>query len=165
MNKLFFLFLTLTSTLIFGQNSYRTSITVWEADTRSGGKFIGIANDQYEAEISIEELIFMNDNSNQKVINSRIYEKTILTQDKIRFEETFESDDPFITYKYFTDAELIALQYMDHQNIEAAVNFYAKLTLEKDKIQAQSHLKNLHDNYAQYLFNQYDTMNMVSYSN
>ncbi|WP_010522417.1 hypothetical protein [Aquimarina agarivorans] len=159
--------LTITLLFIFTSLSAQNFVNaiVWEANTKSGGKFIGISNDQYEAEIIIDELKFENEGTKYEVDMVNINKTSIaLKNENLTVYDDFISDSPDIEYKYISEIELIALQYMEDNSYETGIKFYMNVSRVKSEAKAKHYLETLYTNYSKYLFNIQTPAMLVSYS-
>ncbi len=164
MKNLFIWFTVFITVNLFAQKAGSTSnIVLWEADTKEG-KFVGISESREEAEAAIDEIIFINDGSEKEVLDKKIIERSIATSEKYQLEDNFQSEDPFLTYRYFTKNEIIAMQYLEHQNVDAAVSFYTRLLWKPDKVKAKNYLQDLHLTYSDLLFDQQNLNNFMIFS-
>ncbi len=159
--------LVLTFLLFLGNLTAQNfaDITVWEANTKSGGKFIGIANDKYEAEIVIDELRFEYEGTKYEVDMINISEANInIYNENTTVFDDFISEHPELEYKYISEIELIALQYMEDNSYDTGVKFYMNVSRVKSETRAKQYLENLYSNYSKYLFNIQTPAMLVSYS-
>ncbi len=140
-------------------------ITLWEANTKSGGKFIGIAADNYDAEITIDELSFEYQGTKYEIDMINISEATIdLDIKSNNVFDDFISEHPELEYKYISEIELIALQYMEDNSYETGIKFYMNVSRVKSETTAKLYLEKLYENYSKYLFNIQTPEMLVSYS-
>ena len=138
---------------------------VWEANTKSGGKFIGVANDEFEAENVIDEIKFEYEGTKYEITSININESVItLESADTTIEESFISDHDELEYKYISEIELLALEYVEDNDVSTAISFYTNVSRQKSKDLAKKHLESLHKNYSKYLFNVQTPEMLVSYS-
>ena len=138
--------------LCYSQEFEVVDVVVWEAEARSGGKFIGVSPDQFEAQYAIEELRFIKEGTKYHINHSEINVRPVLISKSKSIKEDFISESASLELKYISEIELIALEYMADNDIETAISFYTNVVREKNKDLAKKHLKNLERNYAKYLF-------------
>ncbi|WP_010180361.1 hypothetical protein [Aquimarina agarilytica] len=159
--------LVLTFLLFLGNITAQNfaDITVWEANTKSGGKFIGIANDQYKAEIVIDELRFEYEGTKYELDMTNVNEASIhLRNDSNTVYDDFISEHPELEYKYISEIELIALQFMEDNSYDTGIKFYMNVSRVKSEAKAKQYLERLYSNYSKYLFNTQTPAMLVSYS-
>ena len=148
---------------LFSQNI--TNVIIWEANTKSGGKFIGVANDEFEAESVIDEIDYEYQGTKYEITSFNINESTIdLESSEITPAESFISDHDELEYKYISEIELIALEYVEDNDITTAISFYTNVSRQKSKDLAKKYLETLHTNYSKYLFNVQTPAMLVSFS-
>ena len=139
-------------------------VVIFEAEAKSGGKFIGIAPDEFEAQIAIDELSFINEGTKYHILGSDIHIMSILISKSISVKDDFISDDEYFEFKYISEIELIALEYMEANDIDTAISFYKSVSLEKSSEIIEQRLKTLQTNYSKYLFESEQASDLVSYS-
>jgi len=127
---LFTLFI-FTAFQLTAQNFVTT--TVWKAEARSGGTFIGIAEDDFDAENVIEEIDFENRGTKYEVVGSQIAEVQINIFDKETAVEDFKSEHAELEYKYITEIEMISLEYIEDDNLEMGIKFYRNASSVKSE--------------------------------
>lgn len=153
----------------FSQNSELqdfelVDVVVWEAEARSGGKFIGIAPDEFEAQNAIDELRFIKEGTKYHVLGHDINVMPILIAKNVSVKDDFISEDDYLEFKYISEIELIALEYMEANDIETAVSFYKSVCREKNSDIVKQRLKVLQKNYSKYLFEHEPSAALVTYS-
>ena len=126
---------------------------VWEAATKSGGKIIGVVNDSFEAQETIEEIAFLNEGTKYEILKASFQDVKInLANDQITVKEDFISENEYLEYKYLSDINLISLQFIEEGDLQAAIAFYKNVSLTKDESVIAEKLKTLHRNYSKYLY-------------
>ena len=159
---------TLIIALIFAffqmtaQNFVNT--TVWKAEAKSGGTFIGIAEDDFDAENIIEEINYEKQGTKYEIMGQAIAEVKINIYDASSVAEDFKSEHAELEYKYITEIEMISLEYIEDDNIEMAIKFYRNASSVKSESIIEKHLTELHKNYSKYLFNTEEPAMLVGYS-
>jgi len=154
--------LIISSWQIAAQNFATT--TVWKAEARSGGTYIGVAIDDFEAENVIEELSFEKQGSKYEIVGKEIAEIKVNIHDKNSVAEDFKSEHKELEYKYITEIEMISLEYIEDDNIDMAVRFYRNASSVKCRSIIKDHLTELHKNYSKYLFSIDERAILVGYS-
>ena len=162
MKKITLLTLMLFSIQLVAQNFVTT--TVWKAEARSGGTFIGVSIDAYEAENTIEEVDFDNQGTKYEIVSSDITESKINIFEKKSVFDDFKSDHAELEYKYITEIEMISLEYIEDNNLEMGIKFYKNASSVKNESIIEEHLTELHKNYSKYIFNVDETALLVGYS-
>lgn len=140
------------------------SATVWQAEARSGGTFIGVAEDDFDAENVIEEIDFENQGTKYEIVGSKIAEVKVNIFEKETVAEDFKSQHAELEYKYITEIEMISLEYIEDDNLEMAIKFYRNASSVKSESLIKDHLTELHKNYSKYIFNENETATLVGYS-
>ena len=165
----FLLFILFTATCL--SNSYSqdydkkiVNTIIWQAEAKSGGKFIGIAPDAYEASIAIDEVKFIMEGTKYQILHTEIIETSLLIEGEKSIEEDFISDDEYLEYKYISEIELIALQYINKNGTNKAVSFYTSVCKEKNEEKVTACLNKLYINYSKYLFDTETPATLVTYS-
>ena len=147
----------------FSQNL--VDVIVWEANTKSGGKFIGVTNDEFEAENVVDEIKFEFEGTKYEIVSFHVNQTTVeLKPGQSDAADNFISDHDALAYKYISEIELIALEYVEDNDVTTAVSFYTNVSRQKSKEKAKVYLENLHNNYSKYLFNLQSVEQLVSYS-
>jgi len=154
--------LLLTSLQIAAQNFVST--TVWIAEAKSGGTFIGVSEDDFEAENTIDEIDFEMQGTKYELVGKKIGEVTVNIYNSISVFEDFKSQHAELEYKYITEIEMIALEYIEDDNLDMAVKFYQNASSVKSESLAKIHLTMLHKNYSKYIFNEDERYTLVGYS-
>ena len=88
----------------------------------------------------------------------------ILYNNEGDIQENFVSDDEYLNYKYISEIELIALEYLEKNNYNQAVSFYTSVCRQKNVDKVTKHLTELRDGYSKYLFERQTPAVLVSYS-
>ncbi len=162
MKKITLLTFIFASIQLVAQNFVTT--TVWKAEARSGGTFIGISTDTYEAENTIEEVDFDNQGTKYEIVSSEIAESKINIFDEISVFDDFKSDHKELEYKYITEIEMISLEYIEDDNLKMGIKFYKNASNVKNESIIEEHLTALHRNYSKYIFNVDETALLVGFS-
>lgn len=172
--KLLTTLLLITGLLAFGQNTDSqksdlrdfelVEVVIWEADAKSGGKFIGVAPNEYEAEIAIDELRYLKEGTKYHIQGHKINAMPVLMNKNTSIKDDFISEDDYLEFKYISEIELIALEYMEKNDIKTAVSFYKNVNREKNSDILTRRLKNLQSNYSKYLFEYESAATIVTLS-
>ena len=126
---------------------------IWEATTKSGGKIIGVVNDSFEAQETIEEVAFLKEGTKYEIVDASFQDTKInLPNKQTTLKEHFISDNDYLEYKYLSDINLISLQFVEEGDLQAAIAFYKSVSLTKDESVIAERLKMLHRNYSKYLY-------------
>lgn len=152
----------LVSVQLVAQNFVTT--TIWKAEARSGGYFIGVSENTYEAENTIEEIDFEKQGTKYEIVNSEIAESKINIFDEISVFDDFKSDHKELEYKYITEIEMISLEYIEDDNLKMGIKFYKNASNVKNESIIEEHLTALHKNYSKYIFNVNETALLVGFS-
>ena len=147
----------------FSQGYDLVNVVVWEADAKSGGKFFGIAPDKHEAQNAIDELTFIKEGTKYELNHSEINIIPVLVDKNVSVKEDFISDHDYLEYKYISEIELIAIEYMEKGDINMAISFYTNVVREKSKTLAEKHLNILKVNYSKYIFDHNPNDELLSY--
>lgn len=139
-------------------------VVVWEAEARSGGKFIGVSPDEFEAQIAIDELRFIKEGTKYHILGHEINVMPVLIAKNISVKDDFISEDDYLEFKYISEIELIALEYMEANDIETAVSFYKSVCREKNSDIVKQRLRTLQSNYSKYLFEYEPAATLVTLS-
>lgn len=127
---------------------------VWQAETKSGGLFVGVAKTRYEARNTINELKLNKEGTKYEFHFTSIEIVPITISNKYRSAtESFKSDHPELKYKYISKIELIALEYVKDNDLHMAVSFYKNASRVKNEDLVRTHLYRLHTNFSKYMFN------------
>jgi len=139
-------------------------VVIYEAETRSGGKFIGVAPDEFNAQSAIDELTFIKEGSKYEIMGSSIHIMPVLIKKTVSIKEDFISEDDFLEFKYISEIELISLEYLESNKIETAISFYKSVSLEKNETIIEKRLRYLQSNYSKYLFDHESAADVVNIS-
>ncbi len=139
-------------------------VTVWKAEARSGGTYIGIAEDKFDAENVIEEIDFENQGTKYAIVGKEIGQIKINLYDAVSAKEDFVSDHSELEYRYITEIEMISLEYVQDDNLKMAIQFYKNASSVKSESLIREHLKALHENYSKYVFYENESLLLVGYS-
>lgn len=140
------------------------NVIVWQANAKSGGKFIGVAQDAYEASVAIDEVKFIMEGTKYHILQSEINEISVLLDQDVTFEDDFISDDEYLEYKYISKIELVALEYMEKNDIHSAISFYTSVCKEKNKEKVNKYLSKLKSGYSKYLYERETPASLVTFS-
>ncbi len=152
------------SSSVFAQRIVNT--VVWQAKTKSGGLFIGVAKNRYGARNAIKELMVDKAGTKYEFHFTNIEIVPVVTSNKYRDAfEAFKSDHSVLKYKYLSKIELIALEYVKDNDLHMAISFYQNASNVKNKDLIKMHLARLHTNYTKYMFNAEHPETIVSLSN
>lgn len=146
------------------QNLELVDVVIWEAEAKSGGKFIGVSPDEFEAQIAIDELSFIKEGTKYHIMGHDINVMPVLLNKNISVKDDFISEDDYLEFKYISEIELIALEYMEANDIKTAISFYKNVCREKNPEIVKRHLKTLQANYSKYLFEYEPASELVTYS-
>ena len=139
-------------------------VIIWEAEAKSGGKFIGVSPDEFEAQTAIDELTFIKEGTKYNIMSHEINVMPVLINKNISVKDDFISEDDYLEFKYISEIELIALEYMEANDIQTAISFYTNVCREKNPAIVTKHLKKLQANYSKYLFEYEPAATLVTYS-
>lgn len=139
-------------------------VVIWEAEARSGGKFVGVSPDEFEAQIAIDELRFLKEGTKYHIVNNDINIKPVLINKNVSVKDDFISEDDYLEFKYISEIELIALEYIKGNDFETAISFYKSVSREKNNTIIKTRLKKLYTNYSKYLFEYESGASLVSYT-
>ncbi len=149
--KLVSIFLMLT-TSVSAQRMVNT--VVWQAQTKSGGLFVGVAKNRYDARNTIKELKVDKAGTKYEFHFTDIQIVPVSISNKYRnAAESFKSDHPILKYKYISKIELIALEYVKDNDLHMAISFYKNASRVKNTDLVKTHLARLHTNYTKFMFN------------
>ena len=165
----------LATVFAYGQNTSKfqneestdlelVDVVIWEAEAKSGGKFIGVSPDEFEAQIAIDELRFIKEGTKYHILGHEINIMPVLISKNISVKDDFISEDDYLEFKYISEIELIALEYMEANDIETAISFYKSVSREKNSSIVKKRLKVLQANYSKYLFEYEPAAALVTYS-
>lgn len=168
-SKLLFSILLVIGLFGYSQNNNSESVElvdviIWEAEAKSGGKFIGVSPDEFEAQIAIDELRFIKEGTKYQIVGHEINVMPILIAKNISVKDDFISEDDYLEFKYISEIELIALEYMEGNDIDTAISFYTNVCREKNPAIVTKHLRKLQKNYSKYLFEYQPASDLVTYS-
>ena len=153
----------------YGQNTNSVDVelvdvVIWEAHAKSGGKFIGIAPDEFEAQTAIDELKFIKEGTKYHILGHEINVMPVLIAKNISVKDDFISEDDYLEFKYISEIELIALEYIEANDIDTAISFYKSVSREKNSAIIKERLRALHTNYSKYLFEYEPAAALVTFS-
>lgn len=168
-SKLLFYVLLVIGLFGYSQNNNSESVElvdviIWEAEAKSGGKFIGVSPDEFEAQTAIDELTFIKEGTKYHIMSHEINMMPVLINKNTSVKDDFISEDDYLEFKYISEIELIALEYMEANDIETAISFYTNVCREKNPAIVTKHLKELQTNYSKYLFEYEPAAALVTYS-
>lgn len=140
-------------------------LVIWKAEAKSGGVFVGLSEDLYEAENAIDELKFDKEGTKYAIVSkeTKISRVRIKEGSDSAFED-FKSDHEYLTYKYISEIELISLEYIVDDNLQMAVTFYKNVSRTKNESIIKKHLSSLLVNYSKYLFETETPADLVTMS-
>lgn len=141
--------------LSVGANAQRVVNTVvWQAQAKSGGLFVGVAKNRYEARNTINELKVDKSGTKYEFHSTNVQIVPVTISNKYRnAAQAFKSDHPTFKYKYISKIELIALEYVKDNDLHMAISFYKNASNVKNTDLIKTHLSRLHTNYSKYMFN------------
>lgn len=127
---------------------------VWQAHTKSGGLFLGVAKNRYQARNTINELKIDKAGTKYEFHFTDIQIVPVPINNHFKnASEAFKSDHPILKYKYISKIELIALEYVKNNDLNMAVSFYQNASNLKNLELIRTHLARLNMNYSKYMFN------------
>jgi len=147
---------------MFAQNFVTT--TIWKAETRGGGTFIGVSQDLFDAENAITQIDFENQGTKYEIVSSDILESKINIFDEVSVFEDFKSDHKDLEYKHITEIEMIALEYIEDDNFDMGIRFYKSASSVKNLDIIKKRLAELYKNYSKYIFNVDESAILVGFS-
>lgn len=162
--KKILLILSFIGSILSSNSQNFVEVTVWKAEARSGGTYIGIAEDEIEAENVIEEIDYENQGTKYAIVGKDIGKMKVNIFDKETVAEDFISDHRELEYKYISEIEMISLEYTYEDNVDMAVQFYKNASRIKNESIIKGHLTKLHENYSKYIFNKNESVILVGYS-
>lgn len=169
-NEIFYSMKKITLTFLFfysfiqAFSQHFVTTTVWKAETKSGGVFIGVAEDEYEASNVIEELAFEKQGTKYEIVGHEVSEINVNIYDSEDVFEDFVSQNDELEYKYISEIELIALEYIEDNDLNMAIKFYKNVSYKKSESLIQKHLTMLKENYSKYIFEENEASVLVGFS-
>ncbi len=152
--KLLIVFLLFTSSVFSQRDERVVNTVVWQAQTKSGGLFVGVAKNRYDARNTINELKVDKEGTKYEFHFTDIQIVPVVVSNRYRnATDSFKSDHSVLKYKYISKIELIALEYVKDNDLNMAISFYKNASRVKNTDLIKTHLARLHTNYTKYMFN------------
>ncbi len=149
--------LLFTSVLFICFSSFaqkRVTITKWEANTKSGGYFIGIAQSRMNALKDIERLTMQTEGTEKEIIDFDVRLSSVSTEETSIniFEQFASTNKEGELYTYLSLNDMTSLKIAAERGISSGQHFYQKVNSIKNEKKSNTKFNTEVYAFQKYLF-------------